>query len=180
MQQKTIRHPLDGNQQPFLAWASRRPEMPQAPHLVAYGAISFLAVRDRFASGLTNHALRGWCEPAVLTGQFAVTSQNETPRAMISWAHLDDADHEKMIETFEPPPLEAWFRGRNLWIMIVLCPYRQLRVDCLNWIRDNVAAESFHALRIGRDGRRSLCHYRRSGRSFAKTRIAVPPAGEAQ
>lgn len=168
-----IHHPLEGDIAQFAGWAAAPPERPGPAQLITYGAVSFLATRDRFARRLTNNALRAWFEPAVLSGQFTILYDKETPRAMMTWAHLTPDDGERFIRTRQPPPLEAWFKGRRLWIMSVLSPYNGPTRQCLSWIEANTKADQFSALRFAADGRCAVCRYRREGAGFQKSKQFV-------
>lgn len=145
-------------------------DKPDTAHLMQLGNLSFLAARDRFARRLKNAELRQWFEPAILSGQFEFLIIEKMPRALITWAHLDEAGENALRADLTLPPIERCFAGNSLWILSVLCPYDALRRRTVERIAHSVDADAFHALRIGRDGRVAVCHYRRVEGRWQKTK----------
>jgi cytolysin-activating lysine-acyltransferase len=97
----------------------------------ALGMITSLTMQAELYRNWFVYDLDEMIVPAILCGQYKIyLSDAQTPVAFITWAFLNDKNHEKMLKTgsypnlFEhsmQPDLAQWTNGSHLWLMDMIC-----------------------------------------------------------
>ena len=62
--------------------------------------------------------------PALQTGQCKIYLDDDgLPTACVTWALVNDEDHEALLQKGQTPPPERWAIGRNLWFIDAIAPF---------------------------------------------------------
>lgn len=108
-------------------------EAPSAEKLRVYGDMMFLAFRSPRHRAMPLGTLKTYIETPIELGQFRIFRFDDVPRAMYTWAFMNEAAERKLVEGIPLVP-EDWNSGERLWIIDLIAPYRGLMKEIGRWI----------------------------------------------
>ncbi|MDG2341092.1 MAG: toxin-activating lysine-acyltransferase [Paracoccaceae bacterium] len=124
-------------------------EMPSEGRLRVYGDAFFLAMRSGRHLAMTTAELRTYLEPPILMANFQIFRASGVPRAMITWAHLNEEAEQRLL-TGEPLRQQDWNSGQHRWVIDILAPYGGMMRGIGRWVMvpGNFSDREFYFRRV--------------------------------
>lgn len=141
---------------------------PNQDVLGVIGSVCFLCFHAAPYKNWSMQAIGKVFEPSILLKKFKLYKAGGIPRAVVTWAHMDDTAQAEYLHGQGLSTIDQWESGDTLWITDIIAPWghgSKIIADILATIPEN----RFFALRV-KAGRTRVAQWHRAHR-HAKWRL---------